>query len=249
MKGGDTIYVKEGRKIIDRGVVQGQIGDRAYRFDSLFRIVDPYRTPWAHQVPVKWSSDFSPVDILVGRSQQFTVEALSTFDIKRLESAIEVATSTLIGIESNGELRRDALIEETYYRETQARSKFIVRYHNKLSNEFCKWLERKHAIVPRQEQQCVDIRFEQANHTMLAELKTCFGVGTRKAIREALGQLLEYNHYRSRETCKQWFIVLDEEPSDDDKRYIGILRKLRSLPLTIGWRTKKGFDFHPAWPA
>ena len=53
MKGGDTIYVKEGRKIIDRGVVQGQIGDRAYRFDSLFRIVDPYRTPWAHQVPVK----------------------------------------------------------------------------------------------------------------------------------------------------------------------------------------------------
>jgi hypothetical protein len=249
MKGGDTIYVKEGPKIIDRGVVQGQIGDRAYRFDSQFRIVDPYRTPWAHQVPVKWSSDFSPVDILVGRSQQFTVEPLSTLDIKRLESAIEVATGTLIGIESNGELRRDALIEEAYYRETQARSKFIVRYHNKLSNEFCNRLERRHAIVPRQEQQWVDIRFEQANHTMLTELKTCFGVGTRKAIREALGQLLEYNHYPSRETCKQWFIVLDEEPSDDDKRYIEILRKLRSLPLTIGWRTKKGFDFCPAWPA
>jgi len=249
MKGGDTIYVKEGPNIIDRGVVQGQIGVRAYRFDSQFRIVDPYRTPWAHQVPVKWSSDFSPVEIFVGRSQQLTVEPLSALDIKRLESAIEVANSTLIGIESNGESRRDALIEEAYYRETQARSKFIVRYHNKLSNEFCNWLERRHAIVPRQEQQWVDIRFEQANHTMLAELKTCFGVGTRKAIREALGQLLEYNHYPSRETCKQWFIVLDEQPSDDDKRYIEILRKLRSLPLTIGWQTKKGFDFYPAWPA
>ncbi|MCU1254116.1 MAG: hypothetical protein JWM83_415 [Candidatus Angelobacter sp.] len=247
MKGGDTIYVKEGPGIIDRGVVQGQIGDRAYRFDSQFRIVDPYRTPWAHQVPVKWSSDFSPVDILVGRSQQFTVEPLATLDIRRLESAIDVSTNTSRNIEPNDESRRDALIEEVYYRETQARSKFIVRYHNKLSNEFCNWLERKHAIVPRQEYQWIDIRFELGNQTMLAELKTCFGVGTRKAIREALGQLLEYNHYPSRETCDQWFIVLDEEPSDDDRRYIEILRKLRSLPLTIGWRTKKGFDFYPAW--
>jgi hypothetical protein len=249
MNGGDTIYVKEGPRIIDRGVVQGQMGDRAYRFDSQFRIVDPYGTPWSHQVPVKWSTNFSPVDILVGRSQQFTVEPLSNLDIGRLESAINLSPNTSRNFEANGESRRDPLIEEAYYRESQAISKFIVPYHNKLSNEFCIWLESKYAIIARQERQCIDIRFEFDDQTVLAELKTCFGVGTRKAIREALGQLFEYNHYPSRETCDQWFIVLDEEPSDDDKRYIEVLRKLRLLPLTIGWRTKKGFDFYPAWSA
>src|ERR1700739_3742163 len=51
MKGGDVIYVREGPKIIGRGVVKGKRGRRAYQFDSRFQLVDPNGTPWAHQVP------------------------------------------------------------------------------------------------------------------------------------------------------------------------------------------------------
>src|SRR5258708_19304893 len=55
MKGGDVIYAKQGPKIVAKGIVQGQKKGRAYRFDSKFRIVDPYGVPWAHQVPLAWT--------------------------------------------------------------------------------------------------------------------------------------------------------------------------------------------------
>ncbi len=245
MKGGDTIYAKQGPKIIDRGMVKGAKGRTAYKFDSQFRIIDPFNVPWTHQVPVEWSVDFVPIDILVGRSQQYTVEELLPDDIRRLEEAIDASSRKSRGSEVDDESRSEPLIEEAYYRESQARSKFIVPHHNKLSNEFCFWLKKKHGIVARQEHQRVDVRFTFKKQTVLAELKTCFGVGTTKSIREALGQLFEYNHYPSRDACDLWLIVLDNEPSEHDKRFIEALRRERSLPLTIGWRTKLGFSFHP----
>lgn len=245
MKGGDIIYVKQGPKIIDRGVIKGMSGHLAYTFDSQFRIIDPYKVPWAHQVPVEWSSDFPQIDILVGRAQQFTVEPLLPHDVKALESAVRAFGRTT----GNSEIVDQVpLIEEAYYRESPARSKFIIRRHNKLSNEFCRWLKTKHGINAQQEHNRVDVRFGLKNQTVLAELKTCFGVGTTKSIREALGQLFEYNHYPPRGTCHKWLIVLDNEPSREDRRFIEILRETRCLPLTIAWQMKQGFSFYPGWP-
>jgi hypothetical protein len=248
MKGGDIIYVKQGPRIIDKGVIKGASGRIAYIFDSRFRIVDPYNVPWAHQVPVEWAADFPLIDIQVGRSQQYTVEKLLPHDIQRLEEAIGASNKTVWQLGTDTEEQAKSLIEEAYYRESPARVKFIVRRHNKLSNEFCRWLKKKHGIIAEQEHQRIDVWFEFERQTVLAELKTCFGIGTTKSIRESLGQLFEYNHYPLRKTCDVWLIILDSEPTKDDKRFIEILRITRFLPLAIGWRTKQGFSFHPKWP-
>lgn len=87
MKGGDVIYVKQGPKIVSKGVVSGRHGVRAYRFDSRFRLKGPDGWPWPHQVPVKWVSDFPEARILLG-SEQLTVKQLSTDTLKRLEEAV-----------------------------------------------------------------------------------------------------------------------------------------------------------------
>jgi hypothetical protein len=92
------------------------------------------------------------------------------------------------------------------------------------------------------------LTFNLKRETVLAELKVCFGVGTTKSIREALGQLLEYNHYPKRNPTDTWLLILDEEPSDEDRQFIEELRTTRSLPIRIGWQANKKFIFFPQWP-
>lgn len=75
MKKDDVIYVKEGKKIVSRGIVQD-----SYTFDSLYHLRAPNGTPWSHQVPVKWDENFAPIVISLGRAQQYTVERLSAKD-------------------------------------------------------------------------------------------------------------------------------------------------------------------------
>jgi hypothetical protein len=82
MKAGDIIFVKQGTKIVSKGVVKG-----SYQFDSKFRLIDPNDNPWAHQVPVKWESEFPEVKILLG-AEPLTVKRLSPNDVKKLEVAV-----------------------------------------------------------------------------------------------------------------------------------------------------------------
>lgn len=79
MKKGDVIYVKQGNLIVGRGVVTG-----SYRFDKRRRVVDIGGNPWEHQVPVKWDQNFQPIQIQIGRNQQFTVEKLTLEDVKKI---------------------------------------------------------------------------------------------------------------------------------------------------------------------
>lgn len=81
MKAGDIIYVKQGTKIVSKGVVKG-----SYQFDSEFRLIDPNGNPWAHQVPVKWESEFPEVKISLG-AEPLTVKKLSPNDVKKIEVA------------------------------------------------------------------------------------------------------------------------------------------------------------------
>jgi hypothetical protein len=247
MAEGDVIYVKDGPEIVDRGIVTGK-----YMFDSNFRLLAPPGEPWAHQIPVAWARKFPPIKMQVGKSQQLTVEELLLIEAERIEKIIAKVEQSTNGVdeeESPDGSGLGALIEAAYYRESPARSKYIVPRHKKLSNDFCRWLHKQHKIGATQEQKCVDIRFDLNGVAMLAELKICFGVGPTRSIREALGQLLEYNHYPARAVADEWFIVLDEEPSEQDRLYILILREKRSLPLTIGWQTSEGFSFYPKWPS
>ena len=83
MKAGDTIFVKQGPKIVSKGVVKG-----SYQFDARFRLRTPDGFPWAHQVPVKWALDFPEIEISLG-SEPLTVKELSPDSVKKLESAIK----------------------------------------------------------------------------------------------------------------------------------------------------------------
>lgn len=78
---GDIIYVKQGPEIICKGIVRA-----GYGFDYKQRIIDPFGTPWSHQIPVKWEPSFPVVSVCLG-AEQITVLPLSEERLKRLELA------------------------------------------------------------------------------------------------------------------------------------------------------------------
>jgi hypothetical protein len=137
------------------------------------------------------------------------------------------------------------LLLDAYFRESPARLKQIIPRHNQLSERFVAWLKSSGYTDVTQEVGYVDVEFLDGHELCRAELKTCYGVTTTKAIREAMGQLLEYNLYGSRPPAKRWIVILDREPSAPDLAFIHQLAAF-GLPIGIGWETKKGFQFAPA---
>jgi hypothetical protein len=247
MQGGDIIYAKQGSQIVGKGIVRGVPGERAYAYDAASpRIVDPNGTPWLQQVRVSWINDFEPLVIEIGSSQQFAIQQLNETDVTRLEglSSRIMASTPIPALDQD-----DALLStESYLRADAARLRIISRHHNELSNAFAHWLKSRHSVAPSREKKQVDVRFKFGTQSVLVELKVCYGLSTRHAIRDALGQLLEYNYYPARSPDDVWLVVLDAEPSSSDKQYVEILRKDLSFPLFLGWRLESGFVFHPGWP-
>jgi hypothetical protein len=133
--------------------------------------------------------------------------------------------------------------EDAYYRESRNNLQLIVRRHNKLSNQFAAWLKTSEYSNVLQEQNYVDVVFKKDGKLYRAELKVCYGVGSTKAIREALGQLLEYNYYPGRQHANQWVIVLDERATTDDIVYMKTLKNKLKLPLSLCWREGEDFVF------
>ena len=117
MKKGDIIFAKKGPNIIAKGIVKGP-----YRFDNKFRIVDPNGVPWAHQVPVDWSLNFSPIRISLGNQQRYTVRELTSSDVKQIDSRLIT-------------LREDAALEgQTYTRESVFRRRNAALIQSKKVN-------------------------------------------------------------------------------------------------------------------
>jgi hypothetical protein len=131
MKAGDIIYVKQGTKIVSKGVVKG-----SYQFDSKFRliappkIVSPNGLPWAHQVPVEWVSNFPEIKILLG-AEPLTVKKLSPDDVQKLEIAVEKIT------EYNRQ--REATEGEIYKKEAifRSRNRALIQAKKTNSNYCC----------------------------------------------------------------------------------------------------------------
>jgi hypothetical protein len=238
MKGGDIIYVREGGKVVGRGVIKGRPGDSAYFFDSGSRIGLDHSRDWRHHVPVEWDMEFQPVS--KSWRDQLTVLRLEPEDVAAIEK-LEISEQK---IEKQKEAQgTDFLSEEAYPRVSKEISRIIIPRHKKLSNELREWLRAKHKIDAVQEEKFIDVRFEKDGRQYLAELKVCYGIGTRKSIREALAQLIEYNYYPKRDRWDQWFVVLDEQPSSDDKKFIDTLRNEMCSQLRLGWRTGEAFSF------
>jgi hypothetical protein len=142
----------------------------------------------------------------------------------------------------------DPLVEDVYPRATAASLKVIVPRHKKLCNDFIGWLDDTGRKVLGREKNRVDVEFKDGSNFCRAELKTCYGITPRFALREALGQLLEYNYYGWRTTADRWFIVLDLPPSEHDLEYVRTLSMKKKLPLVLCWKSGTEFVEAPSSP-
>ena len=120
----------------------------------------------------------------------------------------------------------------------------ITPLHNQLAERFAAWLRTAGYQDIEHERDHVDVRFRSKDRSYCAELKVCHGFSTRAAIREALGQITEYNLYDEDELpADEWWIVLDEEPGAADLRYATRLRREFGLPLFLVFPVRGGAAF------
>ena len=134
MKAGDVIYVKQGPKIVCKGVVKG-----LYQFDSKFRLKTPDCGLWgAHQVPVEWEPDFAEIEVQLGKNQQLTVEKLTQEDVQRVEDAIGLASTVTQDLDSQ-RIEEEKSFEEggpkqrytNYYERNQRLRVATIKCHGK----------------------------------------------------------------------------------------------------------------------
>lgn len=126
------------------------------------------------------------------------------------------------------------LIEDSYLRFSSQQQKVIARLHNRLSNRFRVWLEKTGATDILAEVNRVDVQCLIGDDTFLFELKTCFQQSTKHAMREAIGQILEYSHFPGRKNPKFAAVVLDMEPSPDEIAWCKALN-VAGLPMDLYW--------------
>lgn len=82
MKPGDVIYVKEGKKIVSKGIVL-----TGYCYDRSGDILDDNDEYWPHRVHVKWDDSFPEIEILLG-AEQNTVLRLTDDKIAKIENKL-----------------------------------------------------------------------------------------------------------------------------------------------------------------
>jgi hypothetical protein len=236
---GDIIYAKQGGLLVGKGIVKSR-----YKYDSKFLLCEPNGNPWAHYVEVDWQPDFPETPIRFG-AVQTTIKNLTPTEVAYYDKQSRSNASSVAAYPITDEER--LLAQDKYPRATKAQLKVITPRHKMLSNEFRLWVKRHHRVGVNQESKFTDITFEIGAVRWIAELKICYASNPRHAIREALGQLLEYNHYPGRNLFNEWLIVLDKVPSELDIEYIETLKRDLLLPVRIAWKSKSRFDFHPKW--
>lgn len=236
IRGGDIIYVGDSgaKQLIARGCIGGEVGARAYRYNSKNAIHPEGRPdePWRHEIPVVWDSEFEPIDY---KDMSYLVTV----------APIEKAWREFGKVLETGDNAEHLLSEDDYERETKISKKNVVKLHSALSNRFKLWAQARWKIKIVQEDEYVDTTFELFGKRTMVEFKICYGSHTRRAIREALGQILEYNHFPKRTQRESWWLVLDHQPSEDDLRYADTLRQKYNFPLLLGWETDYGFELSP----
>lgn len=122
------------------------------------------------------------------------------------------------------------LLEDAYVRFSAEQQQVILRRHNLLSNRFQAWLSKIGAASISVETDSVDVSCVHTGQSLLFELKTCYTVSPRHALREALGQILEYAFYPTRTNHDHLAIVLDAEPSSTDIQWF---RRMHGKGITV----------------
>ena len=242
--GGDWIFVADAvkQKIVGKGYAKATLGQLAYHFDGRSPIVAQTGERWRHLIDVDWDRTFVPFTYEHPRAPQNTVLGLNQSEIERFERAAQGVEHRQRGL-TEEEVQNTLLLETGYPRYTPAAQRWIRREHVALSNHFVVWLENTHGIRAVQEREQIDTLFEVCGKRFLAEFKIAYMGNTKQAIREALGQILEYNHYPPRISHDRWLLILNTEPCETDKSFLRRLREIFGFPLTLGWKTNSAFVF------
>ena len=134
------------------------------------------------------------------------------------------------------------LISE-YMRLTEQQISIVKREHDVLTNRLQDSFRGQGVSNPVMEENYVDLSFVHEGLDFMFEVKITRGMSTTHAIREAIGQILEYNYYCNEEPSNECVIILDQQPTELDKVYIRRLRLELGIPLNIGWQSGSGFEY------
>ncbi len=141
-----------------------------------------------------------------------------------------------------GEEQDDAVITKTHVREPRAVE--ITYLHDKLSKSLTRYLSaiygtekvtREHILGDTFNR--IDIVVNDSDELILFEIKTYASAKT--SVREAIGQLFEYNYYPENINAKQMVIVTPPNQfSSEIAKYISYLRSTFAIPMyyaTFDW--------------
>jgi hypothetical protein len=246
IRGGEVIYVADsiGKEIVGMGFAKAPTGTLGYRFDGKSPILDPDGDRWCHLIDVDWDQTFVPFRYESPRAALLTVLELKQEEIELFERSTQEKGHRQSGL-TEKEARETLLLETAYPRYTPAALRMIRREHVALSNQFTKWLKNEKGIRAAQEQNYLDAIFKADGKRFMVEFKVAHLGNTKRAIREALGQILEYNHYPPKVGHDHWLLILDTEPCKEDVAFMRLMRTRFGFPLTLGWRSDSVFDFEP----
>jgi hypothetical protein len=264
IRGGDTIYVVESNpsRIVGVGRVKGAEGKQAYHFRANTPIVDEHGHRWQHQIDVEWTEFYKPgIQYQKPWATQCTVLDLKPPEITKIKQLIAGNSKKNYSISDSKSARQTGFVEDdnedeihlrqleesAYTRYTTEALKIIDRKHVKLCNTFTDWIYSTRGIKCSVERRNIDATFRMGKQSVLVEFKVAYHSDPKPAIREALGQILEYNHYPDRRTHDQWILVLDCMPTETDQIFLRTLRNY-GIPLSFGWQTSKGFQFSKESP-
>jgi hypothetical protein len=190
---------------------------------------------------VHFLSEYIPIDDVV-RSRQVSIRFANPTFIQ--DDELPSSSSQFFLPETKQEFNRlSALAEDGYYHEDSSSLEIILHRHNHLSAKFAEWLGKNRFTDIIQREDYVDVLFGKSDWRYRAVVKVCYGVGSTRAIREALEQLVEYNLYPGRENTDRWVIILDEQATSEDIAFIRELKTTYSLPLSLGWEHEEEFVF------
>jgi hypothetical protein len=122
--------------------------------------------------------------------------------------------------------------------------------HSRLQKKFIEWAKARGTKNIQEEfvlanGDRIDVRLNFRGKNVFSELKTVSGSSTKRAIREALGQLLDYQYHGETIASDELWIVVDGECNKDDKRFINKLIINHKLPLVLLWEKNNEFLSFP----
>lgn len=101
-------------------------------------------------------------------------------------------------------------------------------YHDKIQRVLRRVLKKEYQVV-LYENYRVDLKAKtDSNHWHFFEIKTCL---PKQSIRIAIGQLMEYAYFPSKERASKLIVISDQEPDPDLQHYLIFIRQKFKLPI------------------